>query len=112
MEPEKSIIREFLNGGWVITLIGGAAMMARLLSFNEKMSIVEYLKKIFIAATTCSIAWALLDHTDIDSVYKAITYGVIGVISPELISGIVYLGEKFSADPLRVLAKRQSRPRK
>jgi hypothetical protein len=108
MEPEKSIIREFLNGGWVITLIGAAAMMVRLVSFGAKMSIFEYLKKIFIASATCSIAWALLDSTDIDTVYKAITYGVIGVISPEFINGLVKLGEKFASDPVRTLSKRRS----
>ena len=29
MEPEKSILKEFLNGGWLVPLVGAAAMFAR-----------------------------------------------------------------------------------
>lgn len=105
MEPEKSMVKEFLGGGWVIPLIGAAAMFARLLSTQKKMGIVEYAKKITAAAISSSIAWFILEQTDLSSLYKAICYGIIGVISPEIINGIIKLGKRFQEDPEKYIKK-------
>lgn len=105
MEPEKSLLKEFINGGWVIPLIGGLAMLARLLSSQAEMAVLDQLKKIFSAAIAAGIAWFVLEQTDIPSLYKAITYGVIGVISPEIINGIVKLGKRFQSNPEKFIKK-------
>ena len=105
MEPEKSLIKEFVSGGWIIPLIGAAAMLARLLSSDTKLTWVQQLKKITTAAIASLVAWFLLEQTDIPSVYKAITYGIIGVISPEIITGIVKIGKRFAANPEKILKK-------
>jgi hypothetical protein len=105
MEPEKSLIKEFMDGGWIIPVIGSAAMLARLLSAQKKIGVIEYFKKITAAAIASSIAWFILEQTDISSLYKAICYGVIGVISPEIINGIIKLGKKFQADPEKFIKK-------
>jgi len=105
MEPEKSLLKEFINGGWVIPLIGAAAMLARLLSSEVKISVSEQLKKILSAAISSGIAWFVLEQTDISSLYKAITYGIIGVISPEIINGIVKLAKRFQTNPEKFLKK-------
>ncbi len=99
------MIKEFLGGGWVIPLIGAAAMFARLLSTQKKMGIVEYAKKITAAAISSSIAWFILEQTDLSSLYKAICYGIIGVISPEIINGIIKLGKRFQEDPEKYIKK-------
>ena len=105
MEPEKSLIKEFINGGWIIPLIGAAAMLARLLSSDTKLTWVQQLKKITTAAIASLVAWFLLEQTDIPSVYKAITYGIIGVISPEIIAGLVKIGKRFAANPEKFVKK-------
>jgi hypothetical protein len=105
MEPEKSLFKEFINGGWVIPLIGAAAMVARLLSSDRELAILEQLKKILSAAIASGIAWFVLEQTDISSLYKAITYGVIGVVSPEIINGIVALAKKFEKNPSKFIKK-------
>lgn len=105
MEPEKSLFKEFINGGWVIPLIGAGAMIARLLSTDKELKIVEQLKKILTAAIASGIAWFVLEQTDISSLYKAITYGVIGVVSPEIINGIVSLAKNFEKDPKKFIKK-------
>ena len=99
MEPEKSIIKEFLNGGWLVPLVGAAAMFARLLSGQNELSVKQQLKRILTAAIAAGIAWFVLEQTDVSSLTKAITYGIIGVVSPEVISGIVRLGERFAKNP-------------
>jgi len=106
MEPEKSMLKEFINGGWLIPLVGSLAMIARLLSSSTDVHWFEQVKKIVTAALASGIAWFVLEQTDISSLYKAITYGVIGVVSPEIIAGIVKIGEKFSKDPIKFISKK------
>ena len=105
MEPEKSILKEFLNGGWLVPLVGAAAMFARLLSGNSGLSLKQQFKRVITAAIAAGIAWFVLEQTDVSSLTKAITYGIIGVISPEVISGIVRLGEKFAKTPEKFIKK-------
>lgn len=105
MEPEKSIIKEFLNGGWLVPMVGAAAMFARLLSGQNELSVKQQLKRILTAAIAAGIAWFVLEQTDVSSLTKAITYGIIGVVSPEVISGIVRLGERFAKNPEKFIKK-------
>ena len=105
MDPEKTIIKEFLNGGWLVPLIGAAAMFARLLSAPNELSIKQQYKRIFTAALASGVAWFVLEQTDISSLTKAITYGIIGVVSPEVISGLVKLAKKFESNPFKFLKK-------
>lgn len=105
MEDEKSIIRDFINGGWIIPMIGAAAMVARLMSAPSKMTVFEQLKRIFAASISSSIAWFILEQTDFSSFTKALTYGIIGVISPEIIAGIIKLGKFFQNNPEKFIGK-------
>ena len=105
MEPEKSIIKEFLNGGWLVPLIGAAAMFARLLSGKNELSVKQQFKRILTAALASGIAWFVLEQTDISSLTKAITYGIIGVVSPEVIGGLVKLAIKFESNPFKFIKK-------
>lgn len=105
MEPEKSLIREFLNGGWLVPLVGAAAMLARLISSDTKLSIGEQIKKILTAAIASGIAWFILEQTDVSSLIKAMTYGIIGVVSPEIIDGIVKIGKSFAKNPTNFIRK-------
>ena len=106
MEPEKSLIKEFLNGGWLVPLIGAAAMFARLLSGNNHLSLKQQFQRILTAAIASGIAWFVLDQTHVSSLIKAITYGIIGVVSPEVIGGIVRLGQRFEKNPIKFLKKK------
>jgi hypothetical protein len=99
MEDIKALVKEFAERGWIIALIGAAAMAARLMSSTVKLSLFEQLKRVFSASISSSIAWTILEHTDLSSFYKALIYGIIGVITPEIIAGIVKLGKMFQKDP-------------
>ncbi len=92
MEPEKSIIKEFLNGGWLVPLVGAAAMFARLLSGSNELSCKQQLKRILTASIAAGIAWFVLEQTDVSSLTKAITYGIIGV------KVWIYKGEIFTRE--------------
>lgn len=105
MEPEKSLIREFLNGGWIIPLIGAASMLARLVSMSDRSGVVNQLKKIFVASLTSTIMWALIHDLNLLDLHKAVIYGITGVISPEIIHGIVNLGKRFSKTPEKFIKR-------
>ncbi len=105
MDPEKSIIKEFLQGGWLVPLIGAAAMFARLLSAPNELSVKQQFKRIFTAAIAAGVAWFILEQTDISSLTKAITYGIIGVVSPEVIGGVVKMAKKFDKNPFKFIKK-------
>ena len=99
MEPEKSLLREFVNGGWIIPVIGAASMIARILSMSDRSGIVSQLKKIFVASLTSTIMWALIHDLALLDLHKAVIYGITGVTSPEIIQGVVNLGKRFSKAP-------------
>lgn len=111
MEPEKSLMKEFINGGWIIPFIGALTMATRLISSPVKLTLLEQFKKISAAAILSGVAWiiidsgAVLEGSDIQSLYKAIIYGVIGVVSPEIINGIVNLARKFEKNPEKFIKK-------
>jgi uncharacterized membrane protein YeaQ/YmgE (transglycosylase-associated protein family) len=105
MEPEKSLIREFLSGGWLVPVVGAAAMLARLISSDTNLSIKEQIKKILTAAIASGIAWFVLEQTDVSGLIKAMTYGIIGVVSPEIIDGIVKIGKSFARNPTKFIEK-------
>ncbi len=110
METEKSLLGEFMRGGWIIPFVGASAMVARLLSTDDHgYSWIEQAKRVIAAAIASSVTWVILDsgvviaHSDHSAQYqlaKAIAYGVVGVISPEIIGGIIKLGRKFNNNPL------------
>lgn len=100
MEPQKTLLEEFLDGGWLIPALGAASMFTRLLVMREASTIVQQATKIFVAALSCTIVWFILEQTDLGSLYKAIIYGITGVISPEIIAGIVLLAKRFSKNPI------------
>jgi hypothetical protein len=105
MEPDKNLIKDFLEGGWIIMMIGGSAMLARLLASNTTITILEHFKKIISAAIASGIAWFILKDVQGWELYKAIAYGIVGVISPEIIDGIIKLGKKFAKNPEKMLKK-------
>lgn len=106
IEDEKSLInliKQFLEGGWLVALLGSFAMLARLFIAENKFSIIDQIKKVIAASLSATLAWFVLEQTDVSSIYKAMSYSIIGVISPELISGIVKLGKYFEKKPVEAI---------
>ena len=46
MEPDKSLLEEFVSGGWIVPLIGAGGMLARLLSSGNKLTWVLYRQRL------------------------------------------------------------------
>jgi hypothetical protein len=100
MSDERTLIHQFFfEGGWYVTLIGAGGAIARILNSDEKHSIWDFFRKIVVAAIASGISWFVLEQADFSSFTKAIVYGVIGVVSPELIDGLIALARKTMRKP-------------
>lgn len=101
MDDQKDLYKEFINGGWFIMIIGAAGMVARIIYSEAKHTFKDICKNIFAAVLCSGIAWYVLEQTDISSLTKAICYGVTGVVSPEIINGLIKVAAKFAKNPVK-----------
>jgi hypothetical protein len=96
---EKNLLREFMTGGWIVALIGGLGMLARSLLDGVDRSHKEHAKRIVAAAICSTIAWFILEQVEVSSLTKAISYGIVGVVSPEILQGVTTLAKRFAKKP-------------
>ena len=101
MKNLNDFIPEFLNGGWVVLLIGAAGMIARLITSvsTEETNGNSVIKNILSAMITSLLAWFILEQFEINSLYKALIYGLAGLNSPEILKGILKITTSFSNNP-------------
>ena len=101
MKNLNDFIPEFLNGGWVVLLIGAAGMIARLITTNspEETGGSSIVRNILSAMITSLLAWFILEQFEINSLYKALIYGLAGLNSPEILKGILKITTSFSNNP-------------
>ena len=105
MSDEKNLIREFLTGGWIVAVIGGLGMLARSLLDGIERSHLEHFKRIVAASICATIAWFILEQVEVSSLTKAISYGVVGVVSPEILQGVTTLAKRFAKKPQDLVKK-------
>jgi hypothetical protein len=101
----KNIIGEFFNGGWLIPLIGASGMVARMLTYKGQYSLKTFVRNVVAAAILSGILWFVLQDAPISDFIKAVSYGVIGVVAPEIINGIIALARKFEKNPDKFIKK-------
>jgi predicted MFS family arabinose efflux permease len=101
MNDLNQFIPLFLDGGWVVLIIGAAGMLARLATSKnpEDKNPTQVVKNILAAMTASLVAWFIMEQFEIASMYKAIAYGLVGLNSPELLTGIVKVTTGFAEDP-------------
>jgi len=105
MDGLDKFIPLFMNGGWVVLLIGAAGMIARLITSKnpEEKTLAQALSNILAAMLTSMIAWFMLEQFAIQPIYKALIYGLAGLNSPEILGGVIKLSTKFSDNPSEFL---------
>lgn len=108
----NKLIQQFLGGGWVVLLIGAAGMIARLVTTNDKLAGSDVVKKMLSSMIASMIAWFIMEQFEMDSMYKAIAYGLVGLNSPEIIQGVLKISGQFAADPMSFMKKEQSKPKR
>ena len=93
------ILHSFLDGGWIVLVVGIAGMMARLALFSGKVTLIQCVKNLFAAMLCSTITWFILEEIKIHFMYKAVIYTLAGLDAPELMKGGVKLAQGFAQDP-------------
>jgi hypothetical protein len=93
------ILHSFIDGGWLVLIVGTAGMIARLALFSGKVTLIHCIKNL-IAAMFCScVTWFVLEEIKMHFMYKAIIYTLAGLDAPELIKGTLKIAQGFAQDP-------------
>ena len=110
MDDLTKFIPLFLNGGWRVLFIGAAGMVARLATSKnpDDKTLPQILSNVFAAMIASMIAWFILEQFAVDTMWKAIAYGLVGLNSPELLTGIIKLSTKFSENPSEFISNIRS----
>lgn len=110
MDGLAKFIPLFLNGGWIVLFIGAAGMIARLATSknpNDK-TLPQILSNVSAAMIASMIAWFIMEQFTVDTMWKAIAYGLVGLNSPELLTGIIKISTKFSENPIEFISNIKS----
>lgn len=101
MDDLSKFIPLFLGGGWIVLLIGAAGMIARLATSKnpEDKTPAQIVSNILASMIASLIAWFVLEQFEVASMYKAIAYGLVGLNSPELLTGITKISTNFANNP-------------
>jgi predicted MFS family arabinose efflux permease len=101
MDNLSKFIPLFLSGGWIVLLIGAAGMVARLATSKnpEDKTLKQIVSNIAASMIASLIAWFILEQFTVASMYKAIAYGLVGLNSPEILTGIVKISTNFANNP-------------
>jgi hypothetical protein len=110
MDDLTKFIPLFLNGGWIVLFIGAAGMLARLVTSKnpDDKTLPQILSNVFAAMIASMISWFIMEQFAVDAMWKAIAYGLVGLNSPELLSGIIKLSTKFSENPSEFISNMRS----
>jgi hypothetical protein len=110
MDNLGKFIPLFLSGGWVVLVIGAAGMLARLATCKnpEEKTTSQIINNMFAAMIASLIAWFILEQFAIAAMWKALVYGLVGLNSPEILSGIIKISTKFSENPAEFLSNAKS----
>lgn len=107
-----NFVANFINGGWVVLLIGAAGMVARLVTTNEEQTASDIVKKMVSSMIASLIAWFVMEQFEMDSMYKAVAYGLVGLNSPEIINGVLKISGQFAENPMSFIKKEQPKPKR
>lgn len=75
---------DFKKGGWVVSLLGVAGAMIRLLLSEERYNWVCWVKRAIAGGLVGVVLYFALHGTSIDPMYKSVILSMGGAISPQL----------------------------
>jgi hypothetical protein len=80
---------DFKRGGWVVSLLGGAGMLARMLITDQSSPLIIWIRKTIAAGIIGVIVYFALHSVDISGLYKALILAFSGMASPEVVELVV-----------------------
>lgn len=84
---------EFKRGGWIVSLLGGAGMLARMLLDDEKHKSIYWIRRIIAGSIVGIVVYFALYGTELSGLHKSVIMSSAGAGSPELME---YIRKRFS----------------
>lgn len=87
MSSDPSLIEaaeDFKRGGWVISLLGGAGVLARMLLSDKPHPVLFWIRRFIAGAIVGVLAYFILWGVEMDGLKKSIIMTTAGAFSPEL----------------------------
>ena len=76
---------DFKRGGWIVSLLGGAGMLARMLITDQTSKAIVWVRKIVAAGIIGIIVYFGIHGVEISGLYKALILSFSGLVSPEIV---------------------------
>jgi hypothetical protein len=83
-----SAAQDFKRGGWVVSLLGGAGMLARMLLEDEEHKAIYWIRKFIAGAIVGCITYFALHGVNMSDIHKSIIMSTAGAGSPELMEQV------------------------
>lgn len=80
----NALVEEFKKGGWIMAVLGGLGMLARLILTNERYSFFIWMRKIVAGGIVGVLAYFAMYGMDIADIYKSVLCSIAGSIAQEL----------------------------
>lgn len=80
---------DFKRGGWIVTLLGGAGMLARMLLTDQSSPLIVWFRKCFAACIIGVLCYFALHGVTMPQIYKSVLMSVAGMASPELMEVVI-----------------------
>lgn len=80
----NNMMEELRSGGWIMAILGGIGMLARLILTNEEYSFAIWIRKIIAGGIVGVLVYFALYGADILPIYKSVLCSISGSIAPEL----------------------------
>lgn len=100
---------DFKRGGWIVSVLGGAGMLARLLLDDAHHPFVYWLRRTIAGVLVGCICYFALWGTSLDELKKSIIMSTAGAFAPELIER---LRIQFKGEIDHAKKKKRRKPRK
>lgn len=78
------LAEEFKKGGWIMAILGGLGMLARLILTNERYSLFVWVRKIIAGGIVGVLAYFAMHGTEMAEIYKSVACSICGSMAPEL----------------------------
>lgn len=80
---------DFKRGGWIVSLLGGAGMLARMLITDQTSPAIIWARRISAAGIIGVIVYFALHGVDMSGLYKALIMSLSGMASPEVVELVI-----------------------
>lgn len=100
-------LADFKRGGWIVSLFGGAGMLARMLLTDQNSTIIVWIRKTLAGSIIGVLAYFAIWGQPISGIYKAIILSVSGAISPELLERAILTAKGYKNNERRTPKKRK-----